>query len=101
MGVGALHHRDLGVGKCITSQYILFKKNVTRINPKGRNYNSFSPLLSYNIECYKCFNQGHIAINYKLVIPMEHGTKKSEGNEERKVWKKKEDVECSISLCAT
>ena len=24
-----------------------------------------------------------------------------QGNEERKVWKKKDDVECSIALCAT
>ena len=101
MGVGALHHRDLGVGKCITSQYLLLKKNVTRSNPKGRNYNSFSQLLSYNIECYKCCNQGHITRNCKLVILMENDTTKSQGNEERKVWKKKDDVECSISLCAT
>ena len=35
------------------------------------------------------------------MIPIENVTTKSEGNEERKVWKKKEDVECSIALCAT
>ena len=32
---------------------------------------------------------------------MENDTTKSQGNEERKVWKKKDDVECSIALCAT
>ena len=32
---------------------------------------------------------------------MGNGTTKSEGNEERKVWKKKDDMECSIALCAT
>ena len=32
---------------------------------------------------------------------MENDTKKSQGNEERKVWKKKENVESSIALCAT
>ena len=31
---------------------------------------------------------------------MENDTKKYQGNEERKTWKKKNDVECSISLCA-
>ena len=32
---------------------------------------------------------------------MENDTIKSQGNEERKVWKKKDDVECLITLCAT
>ena len=32
---------------------------------------------------------------------MDNDTTKYEGNEERKVWKKKENVECSIDLCAT
>ena len=68
---------------------------------KEETISIFSPLQSYNIECYKCGNQGHIARNCKLVIPMESDTTKYEGNEERKVWKKKEDVECSIVLCAT
>ena len=35
------------------------------------------------------------------MIPMENDTTKSQGNEERKTWKKKEDMESSISLCAT
>ena len=32
---------------------------------------------------------------------MENGTTKYQGNEERKTWKKKDDVECSIALCET
>ena len=35
------------------------------------------------------------------MIPMENDTKKYRGNEERKVWKNKDDVECLIALCAT
>ena len=79
----------------------LCKKNITRINPKGRKYNSFSPLQIYSIECYKCGNQGHIARNCKLVIPMENDTTKSQDNEEMNVWKNKDDMECSLALCAT
>ena len=89
------------IGKGITSQSPFYKKNVTKSNPKGRNYNSFAPLQSYSIECYKCGNQGHIVRNCKLVISMENDTTKSQGNEERKVWKKKDYVECLIALCAT
>ena len=32
---------------------------------------------------------------------MRNDTTKSQGNEERKFWKKKDDVECSIALCET
>ena len=32
------------IGKDITSQSPFHTKNVTRSNPKGRNYNSFAPL---------------------------------------------------------
>ena len=80
------------IGKDITSQSPFHNKNVTRSNPKGRNYNYFSPLQSYSIECYKCGNQGHISRNCKLVIPMENDTTKYQGNEERKGWKEEDDV---------
>ena len=35
------------------------------------------------------------------MIPVENETTKYQGNEERKVQKKKDDVECSIALCVT
>ena len=73
------------IGKGITSKYSFYKKNVARSNPKGRNYNYFPPLHIYSIECYKYGNQGHIARNCKLVIPMDNDTTKSQDNEERKV----------------
>ena len=37
------------IGKGITSQYPFYKNNVTRSNPKERNYNSFAPLQSFSI----------------------------------------------------
>ena len=87
------------VEKGITSHTSVYKKNITRNNPKGRNYNSFSPKQIYSTECYKCGNQGHIARNCKIVIPMDD-TSKSQDKKERKVWKKKDDMECSLALCA-
>ena len=44
------------VEKGIISHTFVYKKNITRNNPKGRNYNYFAPLQSYNTECYKCGN---------------------------------------------
>ena len=44
------------IWKGITSQSPFYKNKITRSNPKGRNYNSFTPLQSYSIECYKCGN---------------------------------------------
>ena len=65
------------VEKGITSHTSIYKN--TRNNPKGRNYNSLAPLQSYNIECYKCGNQGHIARKCKLVIPMDGIKEKKKG----------------------
>ena len=66
------------VEKGITSHTYFYKENITRNNPKGRNYNSFAPLQSYSTECHKCRNQRHIARKCKLVIPMDD-TSKSHG----------------------
>ena len=88
------------IEKGITPQTSFYNKSGTRINPQGRSYNYFAPLQSYNIECYKCGNLGHIAKNCKLVIPMDN-TSKSQDKEERKAWKKKDNMECSLALSAT
>ena len=55
--------------------------------------------------CCACNNFWHMARNYKLMVPIRKGNEndatKYQGNEERKVWKNKDDVECSIALCTT
>ena len=58
------------IEKGIAPQTSFYKKKGTRINPEGRNYNYFTPLHSYSIECYKCGNQGHISRNCKRKFPM-------------------------------
>ena len=45
-------------------------------------------------------NLGHIARKCKLVIPMDN-TSKYQDKEERKAWKKKDNMEFSLDLCAT
>jgi hypothetical protein len=82
------------------------KKNTSNNYPKERkgNHNSFAPLQSYDIECYKCNNHGHITRECKLMTPTENNTgKRFQDKEQRKVWKKKEIVERTesmIALCA-
>jgi hypothetical protein len=41
-----------------TTRIIIIKEN--------RNYNSFSPLQDYNVECWKCNNYGHKASECRL-----------------------------------
>jgi hypothetical protein len=43
------------------------KNNKSNSNQRSRNYNSFSPLQDYNVECYKCNNYGHKASNCRLL----------------------------------
>ena len=71
------------VEKGITSHTFVYKKNITRKNPKGRNYNYVAPLQSYSTKCYKCGNQGQIARKCKLVISMDDASK-YQNKEERK-----------------
>ena len=86
------------VEKEITSHTSIYKKNIARNNPKGRNYDYFAPLQSYSTKCYNCGNQGHIARKCKLVTPMDDIS-----NFQYKgiSWKRKGDVECSLALCVT
>ena len=86
--------------KGIISHTYSYKENITRSNLKGRNYNSFAPLQNYSTKCYKCGNQGHIARKCNLVISMDDASI-YQGKEERMTWKKKDDVEFSLALCAT
>jgi hypothetical protein len=61
-----------------------------------RNYNSFSPLLDYNVECYKCNNYGHITRGYRSNIinspkqNMEEDALTKHKEEYTKVWKWKQ-----------
>jgi hypothetical protein len=43
-----------------------YKKN--KNNVEKRNYNSFSPLKDYNVECQKCNNYGHKASECRLIL---------------------------------
>jgi hypothetical protein len=75
-----------------------------------RNYNSFSPLLDYNIECYKCNNYGHIACDCRSNIIKSPKQNKEEDvltkhrEEYTKVWKRKQEEpkkeECGLAMYA-
>jgi hypothetical protein len=74
-------------------------KNVQRsqkINTKKRNYNLFSPLQYYNMECLKCNNYGHEASECRL---SKYFNEINIPNNQ-KVWKKKklEKTECKVAL---
>jgi hypothetical protein len=70
-----------------------------------RNYNSFSPLLDYNVECYKCNNYGHIACDCRSnIIKKEEDVLAKHKEEYTKVWKRKQEEqkkeECGLALYA-
>jgi len=60
------HVRDINRSsyKIVKGDYV---SNKTRNSHEfvERNYNSFSPLLDYNVECYKCNKYGHIGHDYR------------------------------------
>jgi hypothetical protein len=94
------HVRDRNRGSYKTSKddYV---SNKTRSSHgfANKNYNSFSPLLDYNIECYKCNNYGHIAhyCRSNIVGPPKQNKEEdvlSKHKEEySKVWKRKQKKE--------
>ena len=44
-------------------------KNTKDVNfLDGRNYNSFTPFLDHNIECYRCNNFGHKSHDSRSVL---------------------------------
>jgi hypothetical protein len=55
-----VRYRNIGSYKTSKNDYVIFK-TISYHGFVDRNYNSFSPLLDYNIECYKCNKYGHIA----------------------------------------
>jgi hypothetical protein len=87
--------RNIGSYKTSKNDYV---SNETRSSHRffDRNYNSFSPLLDYNVESYKCNNYRHIEDDCRSSIiksPKQHReedvlTKHRE--ESTKVWKRKE-----------
>jgi hypothetical protein len=62
-------------------------------NEERRNYNSFSPLQDYNVECYKCNNYGHEASECRL----SKYDKRINILNYKKIWKKKK-TECNVAL---
>ena len=56
---------------------------------RNRNYKLFSPLMDYNIECYKCNNYGHLDSSCRLPkASMKIGTSKIQ-NKHKKIWRVK------------
>jgi hypothetical protein len=57
---------------------------------KKRNYNSFSPLQNFNIECKKCNNYGHKTRECRLLMQsLKIGNPKKQN---KKTWKIKSEV---------
>ena len=69
-------------------------------NQRRRNYNSFSPLVYYNIGCYKCNNYGHKDSDCRLLkASMKIGTSNIK---HKNIWKEKQIEEkktkCKVAL---
>ena len=83
-GHKALNYRAYG-------KFCDYKKNESSNKPKVRNHNSFTPLQKYDIECYKCNNNGHMSRNCKLMTPTKNiVASKFQDKNQKKDWKKKE-----------
>jgi hypothetical protein len=65
-----------------------YKNN--RYNTEKRNYNSFTPLQNFNIECKKCNNYGHKTKECRL--PMQSLKIGNPDKQNKKTWKRKSEV---------
>jgi hypothetical protein len=65
-GHKTLHCRAYGKYNHKIVQRYGYKNNKNNYNQENINYNSFSPLQNYNVECHKCNNYGHKASDYRL-----------------------------------
>ena len=77
----------------------MWNKNIISYGFLNRKYNSFSPLLDYNVVCYKCNYYGHIACFCKSGIVESPRQNRDEDilvkqkKEFTEVWKKKQEQE--------
>jgi hypothetical protein len=82
----AIHCKAYGQYNNINVQR--YKNN--RYNTKKRNYNSFSPLQNFNIECQKCINYGHKTREFRL--PMQFLKIGNPKKHNKNIWKIKSEV---------
>jgi hypothetical protein len=94
------HVRDRNRGSYKTSKDDYVRNKTKRSHGFANiNYNSFSPLLDYNIECYKCNNYGHIAhyCRSSIVTPPKQNKEENILTKHREeysnVWKRKKNEE--------
>ena len=86
--------------KCV--QRYGHRRNESSRNQRSRKYNSFSPLLDYNIECYKCNNYGDKSSNCKLLeCTIKTNTSNFLKEKHKKIWKEKQkETKCKVALHA-
>jgi hypothetical protein len=102
-GHKALHCRAYGQYNHKNVQRYGYKNNKNNNNQENKNYNSFSPLQNYNVECHKCNNYGHKSSDCRLPkLPIK--TSKIQEEKHKKAWKEKQmeekETECKVALYA-
>jgi hypothetical protein len=102
-GHKALHCRAYRKNNHKNVQKYGYKNNKNNNNQEKRNYNSFSPLQNYNVECLKCNNYDHKSSDCRLPkIPIK--TSKIQEEKHKKAWKEKKmeekETECKVALYA-
>jgi hypothetical protein len=68
-----------------------YKNN--KYNAEKRNYNSFSPLQNFNIECQRCNNYGHKANECRLPKYSMKASISSINENYKKIWRRKSKVQ--------